>query len=260
MRRRPIPPEPLSRLAVWSLRIVLFALAASLAAVILVRGEFIEALAGQSVLFAALAVAAIGIVYALGAFVVIWREGNPGLGRAVLALFLGAALLAYPAFVAVRGYKLPAIADVATDTGDPPAFEVIARIRPRGANPVQYPGAETAARQRAAYPALRTLRLDARPLAAYDSALDIVNKRKWRIVDFRTPLPGRRDGRIEAVAQTPVMGFRDDVVIRVRGSANNAVVDIRSASRYGTRDWGSNARRIAALLSEIEEETVQIER
>ena len=28
--------------------------------------------------------------------------------------------------------------------------------------------------------------------------------------------PGRRDGQIEAVARTPIMGFRDDVVVRIR--------------------------------------------
>ena len=43
-----------------------------------------------------------------------------------------------------------------------------------------------------------------------------INDRKWRIVDERSPQGGRREGRIEAVARTTIMGFRDDVVIRVR--------------------------------------------
>jgi hypothetical protein len=150
---------------------------------------------------------------------------------------------------------LPAIADITTDVNDPPRFEVIARIRPRGANPINYPGVETAAKQRAAYPTMTSLRIEATPAEVYENAIDIVNKRKWRVVDFRSPLPGRREGRIEAVALTPVMGFRDDVVIRIRGTATSAVVDVRSASRYGQRDWGSNARRIRALLDEIEEES-----
>ena len=255
MRRRNIPVEPMSRLAVWSRRLVLFALTVALAALVLVRGEFIETLPGQSILIASFAVAGIGILYSFGAFIVIWRDGNPGLRYAVTALILGLALLAYPGFVVARGYKLPKIADISTDTNDPPRFEVIARIRPRGANPVEYPGQGVAQQQRAAYPNVASLRLDVRPLEAYENALDIVNKRKWRVVDFRAPTAARREGRIEAVALTPVMGFRDDIVIRVRGSGTSTVVDVRSASRYGDRDWGSNARRIRALLDEIDEES-----
>ena len=45
----------------------------------------------------------------------------------------------------------------------------------------------------------------------------MVNKRRWLVLDAREPQPNRRDGRIEAVARTPIMGFRDDVVIRIRG-------------------------------------------
>ena len=44
----------------------------------------------------------------------------------------------------------------------------------------------------------------------------MITKRNWRIVDRAPPQPPRRDGRIEAVARTPIMGFRDDVVVRVR--------------------------------------------
>jgi uncharacterized protein (DUF1499 family) len=77
--------------------------------------------------------------------------------------------------------------------------------------------------------------------------------RKWLIIEAREPQAGRRDGRIEAVARTPVMGFRDDVVVRVRRLANGSRIDIRSSSRFGARDLGANAQRIRALISDIEE-------
>jgi uncharacterized protein (DUF1499 family) len=79
-------------------------------------------------------------------------------------------------------------------------------------------------------------------------------QRSLLIIDERVPQPGRRDGRIEAVARTTIMGFRDDVVVRVRGTGDGTVVDIRSASRYGARDFGANARRVRALADAIEEE------
>jgi uncharacterized protein (DUF1499 family) len=66
-----------------------------------------------------------------------------------------------------------------------------------------------------------------------------------------TPRGGQREGRIEAVARTPVMGFREDVAIRIRAIERGARVDVRSASRYGSHDFGSNARRIERFLTEF---------
>ncbi len=74
-----------------------------------------------------------------------------------------------------------------------------------------------------------------------------INKRRWRVVDARAPQAGRREGRIEAVARTPIMGFRDDVVVRVRPEPDGARIDARSSSRYGTFDFGTNAARIRSL-------------
>jgi len=37
----------------------------------------------------------------------------------------------------------------------------------------------------------------ATPQAAYDAALAVVNKRRWRVVDARAPQAGRREGHIE---------------------------------------------------------------
>lgn len=252
-RRIAIEEEP-SALAIWARRFAFFAIAVALLAVLLVRGGFVEAISGVAVLGAGLLLAAIGILLALAAFVVIWINGNPGLGKALAALFIGLALTAYPAFVAARGYALPRLADITTDTADPPRFEAIARLRSREANPIAYPGPEAAVKQRTAYPDIAPLDLAVTPDEAYRAALDVITKRKWRIVDVRAPQAGRREGRIEAVALTTIMGFRDDVVVRVRGRGEASRVDVRSASRYGGHDLGSNARRIRSLLEDIEEE------
>ncbi|MBX6427005.1 MAG: DUF1499 domain-containing protein [Variibacter sp.] len=255
MVRRLTPEEPPSRLAIWSRRLALFALAVALFAIVLVRGSFVEAVPGFAVLAGALALAALAILAALGAFVVIWVNGNPGLGRALLGLTVGLGLVAYPAYIAATGYDLPPIADISTDTADPPQFEVVARVRPRGANPIAYPGPEAARQQRAAYPDIMPLQFAANPQVVYRAVLDALRQHKGLlIIDERSPRPGGRDGRIEAVARTTIMGFRDDVVVRVRARGGGTVVDIRSASRYGTRDFGTNARRIRSLAEAIEDE------
>ena len=89
---------------------------------------------------------------------------------------------------------------------------------------------------------------------AYDAALAVITKRKWRIVVERSPQAGRRDGQIEAVARTAIMGFRDDVAVRIRATRDGALIDVRSASRYGRHDLGANASRIRSLLEDIDEE------
>ena len=254
MVRRLTLEEPPSRLAIWSSQIGFFALAVALLAVVIVRGGFVEAVPGMMVLGGALALALLAVALAIGAFAIIWSYGNPGFSRALVAFTIGALLLAYPAYVVAKGYALPALADITTDTRDPPRFEAIARVRPSEANPIAYAGAVAAEKQQAAYPDIGPLVVSATPDEAYRAALDVLTRYKWRVVDARPPQPGRRDGHIEAVARTPVMGIREDVVVRVRATGNRVTVDVRSASRYGARDFGSNAQRVRQLLEDIQEE------
>ena len=86
---------------------------------------------------------------------------------------------------------------------------------------------------------------------AYEVALALVTKRKWLVIDERAPQPPRRIGRIEAVARTPIMGFREDVSIRIAPDAEGSRVDIRSSSRYFESDLGSNAARVSSLIEDI---------
>ena len=250
MARGPIFDVPMSRLAAWSGRLAWFALVVAVFSIIVVRSGFLEIVPALATFAAALVFAGIAVLLAFGGFVVIWRQGLTGLGRAVTGLLVGLALLAYPGYLAYRASKLPEISDITTDPGNPPRFGVLARLRPRGSS--AYPGAQTAALQRQAYPNLDPLEYDAPSATAYRVALAVVTKRHWHIVDAVPPAT-RRDGVIEAVARTLIMGFRDDVVVRVRGDGRSARIDVRSASRYGFQDFGTNAKRVAALLSDIDD-------
>ncbi len=253
MPRRSIAEEPTSRLAVWARRLALFALTVAFIAIVVVRLDFIEIVPGLATFGGALIFALIGMLLAVGAFIVIWREGLKGFGYALLALVIGIALVTYPAYLGAKAYRLPPLADISTDLADPPRFDAIARLRPREANPVAYPGPAAAELQRATYPSIAPLLTSSTPLELYEAAIAVVTKRKWRVVDARAPQAGRREGRIEAVARTALMGFRDDVAIRIRPISGGARLDIRSASRYGQRDFGANAKRILGLIEDIEE-------
>ena len=251
VRRAVFGDEPRSKLATWSGRFALFGLVVAVLSVIIVRSGLLEIAPALATFAAALIFAALAIILAFASFVVIWRQGLKGLGRALMGLFLGLLLLAYPAYLGYRATVLPAINDVTTDPDNPPRFEALLRARPAGR--VNYPGAKTAALQRAAYPDVMPLQLNVPPKIAYDIALALVTKRKWRIADTRSPATGRRDAVIEAVAQTMVMGFRDDVVIRISPLGPGSRVDMRSASRFGETDFGANAARVRALMEDIDD-------
>jgi uncharacterized protein (DUF1499 family) len=222
-------------------------------AIIIERAGLLEIEPVLATFAAALAMAVIAILLALVALVSVWRHGIEGLGAAITAILIGIALLAYPAYLGTKALRLPAIADVTTDPIDPPRFETVGRLRSREANPIAYAGLYAAELQKAAYPDIVPLETTTSAQTAYEAARTVITKRRWQVINERPPQPGRRDGYIEAVARTPIMGFRDDVSIRVRAETDGARIDARSSSRYGSFDFGANASRVRGLMNEIED-------
>jgi uncharacterized protein (DUF1499 family) len=253
MARRRYAEQAPSRLAVWARWLALFSLLVALLAIVIGRAGIFEIIPVVVTFGAALALAALAILLALVAFIAIWRTGAAGLGSALAAVAIALAMLAYPAYLGVKAYRLPMIADITTDPIDPPRFEAIARLRSRLSNPIAYAGLYAAELQKAAYPDIEPLETTSNAQVTFDAAMTVVTKRRWQIINSRPPQPGRRDGVIEAVARSPIMGFRDDVVVRVRAASPGARVDARSASRYGRHDFGANAARLAALLEDIDD-------
>ena len=241
----------MSRLAAWSNRLAWFALVLAGLSVIVLRGDLLEIVPALATFGAALVLAGLAILCSFGAAVTIWRQGLSGIGRAVTGFFLGTALLAYPGYLAARAYQLPPVRDISTDLVNPPRFDALSRLRPRGTS--DYPGSEAANLQKQGYPDLGSLQVLSNTRQTYDATLALVTKHKWRVVDARPPSPQRRDGTIEAVARTLVMGFREDIAIRITPLQTGAQIDVRSASRFGPHDFGSNASRVRGLLEEIDE-------
>jgi uncharacterized protein (DUF1499 family) len=251
MIRRRFAEEPTSRLAVWARRCAFFALAATVLSILIVRSGILEIVPAIATYAGALLFAVIAMVLAFGAFIVVWRDGASGMGYAFTAIFISLALIAYPSYLGYLAYSLPMINDITTDAIDPPRFDVLSRLRARGT--AEYAGLYAADQQRRAYPEVEALSVNASPKDAYDTAMAAITRRKWRVVVDRPPLLPRREGHIEAVARTPIMGFRDDISIRVRPEDEGARIDVRSASRYGYHDFGTNASRIKALLDDIDD-------
>jgi hypothetical protein len=244
--------EPVSRLASWARALAIFASVAAVASTLLVRFDLLEVRPAVATFFGALALAGLSILLALAGFAAIWQNGSRGMSRILLALLIDALILAYPSFLGWQYRSLPAIHDITTDAIDPPKFETLARLRTGdGANTAVYAGLYSAELQRAAYPNLETVQVDLPVQRAYEITLNLVNRRKWRLVDARPPQLPRREGHIEAVARTAVMGLPEDLAIRILPDGDGARIDIRSASRFFESDLGSNAARIAKLAEDI---------
>jgi uncharacterized protein (DUF1499 family) len=179
-----------------------------------------------------------GICGAIGLF----RSGGTGgdtlAAMPWIATLLGIAAL-FNAGMSMSGAGGAPIHDISTDTADPPQFIAVAELRGPNDNPVAYAGAETAALQAVAYPDIQTLVFSDSPAVIFDTALATAASMGWEIIasDIDT-------GHIEATATTPYVGFKDDVVIRVRSRNAETLVDVRSKSRFGRGDMGVNARRI----------------
>lgn len=181
----------------------------------------------------------LGLAAALLAVVVLAlpRGRRAGIAAPVLALLLGLAVFYVPFQFQRTARSVPSINDITTDTEHPPAFMTA---------PHPYPGAEFARRQRAAYPDLATATLPVPPREAFARALGAAEAMGWEVV-------GRdaEGGRIEAVDTTRWFGFKDDIAIRVRAEGAGSRIDIRSKSRVGRGDLGTNARRIRAWSERV---------
>ena len=105
---------------------------------------------------------------------------------------------------------------------------------------------EIAAQQRQAYPDVVPLVLESPADVAFGRALEAARGMGWEIVAADSSA-----GRIEATATTAWFGFKDDVVVRVTPEDGRSRVDVRSVSRVGMSDVGTNAARIRAYLARL---------
>ena len=248
------PPAKRSRLAGFALSLAIFAAVATAYATLLVRLRAVDAVGGIGAFFAGLALSALAAALGVAAMVVVWRTGLKGGIRALFALVVAALTLAGPIFFLAQGSAVASLTDVSTDLEAPPTFDFAAKKRRPGENPLPpavIPPAQAEA-QRAAYADLAPLHLALPADEVSNLAVGLVVDRGWR-VNGRTSFPrgGPPTGRIEAVATTRVLGLEEDVSIRVRPDGDGAVVDMRSASRIGDRDFGSNAARIKSFLADL---------
>jgi uncharacterized protein (DUF1499 family) len=167
----------------------------------------------------------IGLVAAVLALVGLSRPQfrQAGVAGLALALLMGAIAASVPTAAYLKASSVPPINDISTDPKEQTEL------------------------QRKAYPDIQPLRLAVAPNIAFERAKGAIEEMGWQIA--------REDpsaGRIEAVATTFWFGFKDDVVIRVAADGTGSRIDIRSKSRVGKGDLGTNAQRIRAYQKRLD--------
>jgi uncharacterized protein (DUF1499 family) len=144
----------------------------------------------------------------------------------VLSLVLGLIAAVVPLEFQRRARAVPPINDISTAGDTAPAL---------------------AEQQRRAYPDIGPLTLQGSPQAAFNKALQAAREMGWEIVSADPAA-----GRIDAVATTFWFGFKDDVTVRVTAQEGASRIDVRSRSRVGRGDAGTNARRVRAYLKRLQ--------
>ncbi|MEQ8514453.1 MAG: DUF1499 domain-containing protein, partial [Chromatocurvus sp.] len=192
----------------------------------------------QGLILYAVACAASGLLLAwfVLALLLPWFRNQRGaVLRFGAATVPGAVLLA----AVLAAPDVPPIHDITTDVNDPPRFsDTVVEARGEKANALDI-DSEVIEQQREAYPDLSTLVSETSIRDTFERSEKIARDLGWEILS--TDLNA---GRIEAVDTTAIMGFKDDVVIRVSSNADGTRVDLRSVSRVGVSDLGANAERI----------------
>jgi uncharacterized protein (DUF1499 family) len=237
-------------LARWSCRIALFSTGLLLVTIVLHRATSFSTAAALNLFAVGYGGAALAFLIGVVALVQIWRTGFGGLASMAAGILLPLLAFAGPIGYALSHFHLPRINDVTTDFESPPQFAALAK-RDSGANASAYPGPRFAELQAKAYPDLHTLTMKYSPEDTFDLVEEAARRLRWRVVSAEPPA-GRRPGVLEATDQTLLVGFTDDIVVRVEGSRNRAEIDVRSASRYGRFDFGQNAARVRRFLAEVQ--------
>ncbi|MHB9097070.1 MAG: DUF1499 domain-containing protein [Syntrophales bacterium] len=105
-----------------------------------------------------------------------------------------------------------------------------------------------AAKQRAAYPDIVPLELAVPSSRTFTPAVDAARSLGRHLADAN-----EKEGWIEATDTTFWFGFKDDIVIRITPIPRGSRIDVRSVSRVGRSDLGTNAKRVRGYIKKIQE-------
>lgn len=155
--------------------------------------------------------------------------------------------------------ELPPIYDVQTDWSQPVAFtektlharDVAEAVKvrddamiPDGVGP--WSGKSFATAQAEFYDDLKPLKVRATAPEATVAVANAVKKLGWNVM-----LSDPQGGQVEATYYSQWYGLASDIAVRVLPDEGGSRIDVRSTSRIGIGDMGSNASRVKELLNQV---------
>ena len=176
------------------------------------------------------------------------RKQRLPLSLAILASVIGVVALVIPYSWQRRAGSVPPIHDITTDLDNPPAFEAVVPLRAEAPNALERPPI-VGDQQRKGYPDITPITMSLPPDRVFNRSLDVAQRMGWEIV-----AANQASGRIEATDTTFWFGFKDDVAVRITPWGSGTRVDVRSVSRVGRSDVGTNAQRIREFLDALQDE------
>lgn len=189
----------------------------------------------------------LGIITTLLGLVAVIR--SQGASRAMaLRGFIPALIVAVAFLVAASGGGgYPRINDITTDLSNPPQFVSAQTLPGNTGRDMGYPGVEFARQQQEGYPELRSIRLS----VPADKGFVFVQAAARTMPSWVLTREDPTAKVIEGVDTTWLFRFQDDFVIEVRDEDGHSVVHMRSKSRDGQGDMGTNAKRIHTFLGRV---------
>lgn len=151
----------------------------------------------------------------------------------------GAVPLLLPLAFVVQALRVPLVNDVSTDPNNPPQLRWASELRTAQDLPINQ------APLKAFEGKPGPLYTKASPIEVITEAHALMEQLGWQV----RPSP---DG-LEAVVTTGWFGFQDDVALRVFAGPSETRIDMRSASRQGQSDLGTNRARIEDFLIRLNE-------
>ena len=181
--------------------------------------------------------ATIGLVGGLIGYVIARRRGYAAdRGPLAIGMVLSALVVALMGLQFYRASSVPQIHNITTDTADPPQFDKVIGLRSADSNPLDYDAATLAPQQQAAYPFLKSLTLAAPVDAVVERVSEVLESMGLDVVN--TFVSGG-EGLVEAVDTTFWFGFKDDVAVRVRPTAEvGPALTCAASAGLARATWG----------------------
>jgi hypothetical protein len=232
-----------SKWAIWARRFGSFAVPLAIIPIFLHRERIIASSDFHVIELVAMGIAILALAMALGAFARLWVTGDQGWSRATMGLFFALVCLLPMGFVLSLTLRYPHIPDVSTDQANPPALvSAVGRVLTP----------EDRAAIEAAFPNARTRTYPIEPMQMFDIVEQMAEAKGWEPRARRAPQTVLDHGELNVIA-TSLLGWRDEVAIRVQGDPQGSIVDMRSAATHTWHDLGENGRTIEEFLLALDQ-------